>query len=143
MNTFCYGEIEYYYEYCHPKANKKGEMNRTGHFAWLRSGQRGCLLSRNVVKRTTFHNFYEYFCSGTNFQSVFLLFNMLVKSRCPREDMNHFSWRRCVLLFTIESVVPFFREPKKPALYNPLFFTDAQIAMSRSVRSPVQIVHSK
>lgn len=31
--TYYYGEIEYYYEYCHPKAHKKGEMNRTGYFA--------------------------------------------------------------------------------------------------------------
>ena len=82
-STYGYGEIEYYYEYCHPKANKKGEKNRTGHFAWLRSGQRGRLLSRNIVNRTTFHYFHEYFCSGTNFQSIFLLFDMLVKPRCP------------------------------------------------------------
>ena len=82
-STYGYGEIEYYYEYCHPKANKKGEKNRTGHFAWLRSGQRGRLLSRNIVNRTTFHYFHEYFCSGTSFQSIFLLFDMLVKPRCP------------------------------------------------------------
>ena len=82
-STYGYGEIEYYYEYCHPKANKKGEKNRTGHFAWLGSGQRGRLLSRNIVNRTTFHYFHEYFCSSTNFQSIFLLFDMLVKPRCP------------------------------------------------------------
>ena len=82
-STYGYGEIEHYYEYCHPKANKKGEKDRTVHFAWLRSGQRGRLLSRNIVNRTTFHYFHEYFCSGTNFQSIFLLFDMLVKSRCP------------------------------------------------------------
>jgi len=61
-SAYGYGEIEYYYEYCHPKANKKGEKNR---------------------------------------------------------------------------------EPKKPTLYNPLFFTDAQIVMGHSFRSPVQIFHSK
>ena len=82
-STYGYGEIEHYYEYCHPKANKKGQKNRTVHFAWLRSGQRGRLLSRNIVNRTKFHYFHEYFCSGTNFQSIFLLFDMLVISRCP------------------------------------------------------------
>ena len=94
-STYGYGEIEYYYEYCQPKANKKGEKNRTGHFAWLRRGQRG-RLSRNIVFQEILSTVRRF----TTSTSIFVVaptsnlfsccLTCLSNPGALREDINHF-----------------------------------------------------
>ena len=42
---------------------------------------------QEFIKRSTFHNFHKHFCCGTNFQYIFLLFEVIiVNTGALRED---------------------------------------------------------
>ena len=82
-----------------------------------------CISSTKLIWRY----FHKHLCSGTIFQYIFLLFDVFIVNTGDLREDNLFFVASACQLFTIESVTPFRREPKKPALLQPMFSTHVQV----------------